>query len=134
MGLIEKFKKFFQRTKYRINRKILIDYVNETISFCKQENLIFVDEFDIKPDEDGEGMHLVILNYDAPCDTPYEEEKDMTGIVIFLCENQKHYQPATDEKFYSIEDFVRLKMIDDPEWFILINDLGEPKSLEPYKC
>ncbi|MDO5558322.1 MAG: hypothetical protein Q4F95_01855 [Oscillospiraceae bacterium] len=132
MGLFKGLKRFFSGTQYRINKTVLIQYANEVITFCKQENLSFCDEFLLSSDGTNDKLRLVIINFDAPCETTLESEECLTGIIIFLCK-EKRYNPEIDEKYYSIEDFVSCKLMNYPEWFIMTNDLGEPTSLEKYK-
>ncbi len=132
MGLFKGLKRFFSGTQYRINKDVLIQYVNEEIALCKQDNLCFCDEFYLSSDGTDEKLHLVIINFDAPCESPLESEEGLTGIIIFLCK-EKQYNPEVDEKYYSIEDFVSCALTNYPEWFIMTCDLGEPTSLEKYK-
>lgn len=132
MGLLKSLKRFFSGTQYRINKTVLIQYVNEGIAFCKQQNLSFCDEFTLSSDGKKEKLHLVIINYDAPCEIPLESEEDLTGIIIFLCKG-KRYNPEIDEKYYTIEDFVSYQLTYYPEWFMMFYELGEPTSLENYK-
>ena len=132
MGFLKAMKLFFSGTKYRINREILIQYVKESIQFSIENELTFCDEFYLNKGEDTSELHLVILNYDVPCDNQFESEKMLKGIIIFEVKG-KSYNPETDEKFYSIEDFIDFKLADYGEWFIMRNDLGEPTSLAGYK-
>ena len=132
MGLFKGLKGLFSGTQYRINKTVLVQYANEVITFSKQENLSFCDEFFLSPNGTDEKLHLVIINYDAPCETPLESEEGLTGIIIFVCKGKRH-NPEIDEKYYKIEDLVSYKLTDYPEWFIMVNDLGQPTSLENYK-
>lgn len=132
MGLLKKIKELFSAAQYRINKTVLIQYANEEIEFCKQDNLCFCDEFFLSPNGTDEKIHIVIINYDAPCETPLESEEGLTGIILFVCKG-KQYNPEIDEKYYTIEDLVSCKLTNYPEWFIMINDLGQPTSLEDYK-
>lgn len=50
MGLFKGLKGLFSGTQYRINKTVLIQYANEVITFSKQENLSFCDEFFLSPD------------------------------------------------------------------------------------
>lgn len=132
MGFFKSIKNFFRGTRYRINREVLIQYVNETIQFSIENNLPFCDEFYLSKSEEASELHLIILNYDAPCDSQPEIEKSLSGIIIFDVKG-KRYNPEIDEKFYSIEDYIDYKLADYGEWFIMRNDLGEPTSIASYK-
>ena len=83
-------------------------------------------------EQETEKLHICIINYDADDGDCLDSEKNMKGIVIFVNE-KKAYDPEYDEKYYSSEDFINLKLINFPEEFVLLNDLGAPVSLEPYK-
>lgn len=132
MGLLKLIKKFFGDTKYCIDKYILINYVNETINFAIENNLSFCDEFYLFPDKNSNGLHVIIINYDAPCKNPLESEKDLSGIVIFI-NNGGQYNPKKDEKFYTIQELVSMKLSSYPEKFIMSNGYVEPVSLEKYK-
>lgn len=133
MGFLKSLKSFFAGTRYRINRGILKDYIEEVITFAKNENISFCDEFYLMPSEqETEKLHICIINYDAKDGSCLDSEKDMTGIIIFVNE-KKAYDPENDEKYYSPENFVDFRLLNFPDEFILINDLGEPVSIEPYK-
>ena len=132
MGFLKAMKSFFSGTKYRINREILIQCVKESIQISIENKLSFCDEFYLSKGEDAGEIHLVILNYDAPCNDQLESEKMLKGIIIFDVKG-KIYNPETDEKFYSIEDFIDFKLADYGEWFMMRNDLGEPTILAGYK-
>lgn len=133
MGFLKSIKSFFSGTRYRINREILKDYIEEVIEIARKEELSFCDEFYLMPSEQDTGkLHICIINYDAKDGEGLESEKNMTGIVIFVNE-KKAYDPENDEKYYSSEDFINFKLINYPESFVLLNDLGAPVSLEPYK-
>lgn len=133
MGFLKSLKSFFVGTSYRINRKILKDYIEEVIAFARKEHLSFCDEFYLMTSEhDTEKLHIFIINYDVKDGDCLDAEKDMSGIVIFVNE-KKAYDPEHDEKYYSSKNFVDFKLLNFPDEFILINDLGEPISLEPYK-
>lgn len=132
MGLLKLIKKFFRGTEYYIDRDILINYVNETIDFAVEENLSFCDEFYLFPDKNSNGLHVIIINYDAPCKKPLESEKNFSGIVIFI-NNGSQYNPEKDEKFYTIQELVSMKLSSYPEKFIMSNEWVEPASLKNYK-
>jgi len=132
MGFLKAMKSLFNGTKYWINRDILIQYVNESIQISKENDLSFCDEFYLSKSEDESELHLIVLNYDATCDSPLESEEMLRGVIIFDVKG-KHYNPETDTKFYTIEDYINLKLADFGEWFIMRNDLGEPLSLAKYK-
>ncbi|SDX28810.1 hypothetical protein SAMN04488579_10137 [Eubacterium barkeri] len=132
MNLFNGLKRLFSGTQYRINRDILLQYMNEDISFSKQENLCFCDEFFLSPNEADEKLHIVIINYDAPCKTPLESEEGLTGVIIFVCKGKK-YNPEIDQKYYTIEDFITYKLANYPEWFTMVNELVQPTSLANYK-
>lgn len=132
MGLLKLIKKFFRGTEYCIDRNILINYVNETINFAVEENLSFCDEFYLFPDKNSNGLHVIIINYDAPCKNPLESEKNLSGIVIFV-NNGSQYNPEKDEKFYTIQELVSMKLSSYPEKFMMSNEWIEPASLENYK-
>lgn len=132
MGFLKAMKSLFNGTKYRINREILIQYVNESIQISKENDLSFCDEFYLSKSEDESELHLIVLNYDATCDSPLESEEMLRGVIIFDVKG-KYYNPETDTKFYTIEDYINLKLADFGEWFIMRNDLGEPLSLAKYK-
>lgn len=53
MGLFSKLKSFMAGPKYRINREILLNYINETMQFSVEYDLCAVDEFHLAPCEDG---------------------------------------------------------------------------------
>lgn len=133
MGIFKKIKSFFMGTQYRINREILIDYINSKIKFAQDEQLSFCDEFYIQKDAASDELHIVIINNDAPCDSPLKSEKDLTGIYIYLTQPKKSYNPETDKHYFTAEEFVSSELSDYPEWFILRNDLGQPLELEKYK-
>lgn len=133
MGFLKNIKSFFSGTRYRINREILKNYIEEVIAFARKEEFSFCDEFYLlSSEQESEKMHICIINYDADDSDCLDSEKNMTGIVIFV--NEKNaYDPEHDEKYYSSEDFINLKLFNFPEEFVLLNDLGEPVSLKPYK-
>lgn len=132
MGLLKLIKKFFSGTEYCIDRDVLINYVNETIEFAVRENLPFCDEFFLMPDKNADALHVIIINYDAPCRNPLECEKNLSGTVIFV-NNGNQYNPEKDEKFYTIQELVSAKLSSYPEKFIMRNDSVEPVSLKKYK-
>ncbi len=132
MGFLKAMKSLFSGTKYRINRDILIQCVNESIQISKENDLSFCDEFYLSKSEDESELHVIVLNYDATCKNPLESEKMLKGIIIFDVKG-KHYDPETDVKFYTIEDYIDFKLADFGEWFIMRNDLGEQLSLAKYK-
>lgn len=132
MGLLKKLKKMRRGTEYRINREILIKYVNENIALSSDKNLSFVDEFYLRTDDGKEEIHITIINYDVPCDDELVSENLLHGIVIFANAGG-FYNPEQDEKYYGMQDLVNVKLAEFPEIFILRNDLGEPVSLERYK-
>lgn len=133
MGLFKSLRSFFSGYRYKINREILKEYIEEVIAFAQKENLPFCDEFYLVSDEaESDKLHISIINYDAPCDDCYEVEKSMRGIIIFVNE-KKCYDPEQDEKYYTAEDLISFKLINYPESFILINDQIAPASLEQYK-
>ena len=133
MGFLKKMKAFFSGAGYRINRQILKDYIEETIEFARKEELSFCDEFYLMTSEqETEKLHICIINYDVKESDCLDSEKNLTGIVIFVNE-KKAYDPEHDEKYFSSEDFINFRLINYPEEFVLLNDLGAPASLEPYK-
>lgn len=132
MGLFSKLKSFMAGTKYRINREILIDYVKNAMKLSVECDLCFCDEFYLAPEEGGIEEHILITNNDATCKNPMESEKGLKGFIFYV-NRGSYYDPEKDEKFYSIEDLIDFKLVDYPEWFIMRNDLGEPRELEPYK-
>lgn len=132
MGLLKLIKKFFRGTEYCIDRDILVNYVNETIDFSEREQLSFCDEFYLFPDKNSNGLHVIIINYDAPCKNLLESEKNLSGIVIFV-NNGSQYNPEKDEKFYTIQELVSMKLFSYPKKFIMSNEWVEPASLENYK-
>lgn len=132
MGLLKLIKKFFRGTEYCIDRDILIRYVNETIEFAVKENLSFCDELFLFPDKKSDGFHIMIINYDAPCKRPLDSEKNLHGIIIFVNDGSQ-YNPEKDEKFYTIQELVSMKLSSYPEKFIMTNEWLELASLEKYK-
>lgn len=133
MGLFSKLKSKFSVPNYKINKEILVNYINEQIDFSKNENLPFADEFFItKNVDDKDRIHLTIINYDVPCTDSMDSEKNLKGIIIWVNSGDM-YNPESDEKYYSAEDLVNIKIADYPEEFILINENGAPVSLEKYK-
>lgn len=132
MGLLKLIKKFFSGTEYCIDRDILINYINETINFAIEENLSFCDEFYLFPDKNSDGIHIIIINYDAPCKKPLESEKKLHGVIIFVNDGSQ-YNPEKDEKFYKIQELVSIKLSSYPEKFIMTNEWLEPASLKKYK-
>lgn len=132
MGFLNKIRKLFAGTEYYIDRNILINYINETIGFAVNEKLSFCDEFFLMSGKNSDGFHVIIINYDAPCKNPSESEKNLSGTVIFV-NNGGQYNPEKDEKFYTVQEFVSVKLFSYPEKFIMRNDLTEPVSLEKYK-
>lgn len=132
MGLFKLIKKFFRGTEYCIDRDVLVNYVDETINFAVQENLSFCDEFFLFPDKNSDGLHVIIINYDAPCRQPLESEKNLSGIIIFV-NSGSQYNPENDEKFYTIQELVSAKLSSYPEKFIMRNEQIEPSGLEKYK-
>lgn len=132
MGILKLIKKFFSGTEYYIDRDILINYVYETIEFAVNERLSFCDEFFLLPDKSSDGLHVIIINYDVPCKNPLESEKSFSGIVIFI-NNGSQYNPEKDEKFYTIQELISVKLSSYPEKFVMRNDFAEPASLENYK-
>lgn len=132
MGLLKKLKEIWKGAEYRINREILIRYVNENIAFSNDNSLSCVDEFYLRADDEHEEIHITILNYDVPCDDEWESEKFLHGIVIFVNAGGT-YNPEQDEKYYTVQDLVNIRLVEFPEMFIMRNDLGEPVSLERYK-
>lgn len=132
MSLLKKFKSFFRGTSYRINRDILISYVNSSIKLSKECDLCSVDEFYLSPSEDEVEEHIVITNNDATCDCPLESEKHFTGFTFYV-NRTSYYDPKKDEIYRSIEELIRFKLADFPEWFILRNNLVAPEELEAYK-
>lgn len=132
MGLLNLIKNFFRGTEYCIDRDILINYVNETISFSEREQLSFCDEFFLSPDRNSDGIHVTIINYDAPYREPPVPELNTSGIVIFVNKGSRH-NPENDEKFYTVQELVTAKLSSYPEKFIMRNEQTEPSSLEKYK-
>lgn len=132
MGLLKGLKSFFLNTEYRINRDVLVEYVRDEIEFCKKENLDFCDEFFLFPNEASEKLHIVIINFDVPCEYSLQAEEGLKGIIIFECMG-KHYNPEIDKKYYTIEDFISCRMADYPQWFIMTNAYVAPVALEKYK-
>ena len=133
MGFLKKMKSFFSGTRYRINREILKDYIEETIEFARKEELSFGDEFYLMiSEQETEKLHICIVNYDVNDSDCLDSEKNLTGIVIFVNE-KKAYDPEHDEKYFLAEDFINIKLISFPEEFVLLNDLAAPASLEPYR-
>lgn len=133
MGLFKSLRSFFSGYQYRINREILRDYLDEVIAFAKEENLSLCDEFYLAADEtENVKLHLSIINYDVPCDSCFEAEESMRGIIIFVNE-KKQYDPEHDEKYYTPEDMINIKLIDYPQSFILHHEYAAPVSLEKYK-
>lgn len=133
MGFFKKMKNLFSGTRYRINREVLKNYIEEVMEFAKKEKLSFGDEFYLMTSEqETEKLHICIINYDANDRNCLDSEKNMTGIVIFV-NDKKAYDPEHDEKYYSAEDFIDFKLTNYSEEFILLNDLIAPVSLEPYK-
>lgn len=129
MGLLKLIKKFFRGAEYCIDRDILVNYINETINFAVEENLSFCDEFYLFPDKNSDGIHIIIINYDAPCENPLESEKNLSGTVIFVDSGSQY----NTEKFYTIQEFVSVKLSSYPEKFIMRNEQTEPSGLEKYK-
>ena len=108
-------------------------YIEDVISFAKEAELSFCDEFYLMTNEqDNEKLHISIINYDAADDSCLDAEKDLTGIIIFVNE-KKAYDPEHDEKYYSPDELISQKLFGFPDEFILLNDLGESVGLEPYK-
>lgn len=133
MGLFKSLKTFFSGTKYRIDRDVLKSYIEDVISFAKEAELSFCDEFYLMTNEqDTEKLHISIINYDVKDGSCLDAEKDMTGIIIFVNE-KKAYDPEQDETYYSPDDLISQKLFGFPDEFILLNDLGESVGLEPYK-
>ncbi|MCM1132948.1 MAG: hypothetical protein NC340_05710 [Ruminococcus flavefaciens] len=130
MGFLGLIKKFFRSAEYCIDRDILVNYVNESIAFAKEENLSFVDEFFLFPDINSDGLHVIIINYDAPCENPLESEENLSGILIFVNHNSQ-YNPEKDEKFYTVQELVSAKLSSYPEKFIMSNE-HSPSGLEEY--
>lgn len=132
MGIFRIIRKLFSGTEYYIDRDILVNYVNETIAFSQREELSFCDEFFLLPDKFSEEIHVIIINYDAPCRNPLESEKDFSGIVIFV-NNGSQYNPEKDRKFYTVQEFVSAELFSYPQKFIMRNELVQPAELEEYK-
>lgn len=132
MGFLNLIKKIFRGTEYCIDRDILTNYVNETINFAIEENLSFCDEFYLFHNKKSDRLHIIIINYDAPCKNPLESEKNLHGVIIFVNEGSP-YNPEKDEKFYKIQELVSMKLSSYPEKFIMTNEWIEPASLEKYK-
>lgn len=132
MGIFKFISRIFSGTEYYIDRDILVKYVNEIITFSQREQLSFCDEFFLLPDKLSEEIHVIIINYDAPCRNPLESEKDFSGIVIFV-NNGSQYNPVKDRKFYTVQEFVSAELSSYPQNFIMRNELTEPAELEEYK-
>lgn len=133
MGFFDFFKKAVRGYEFKINRDILIKSVENDIEEADEINETFVSEFYLrKAVEDKEELHLTVINYDAPCDSPGKGEEDLSGLIIWV-NNGGPYNPNEDEKFYSIQSFIDSKLMYFPEEFILRNDLGMSTMLEPYQ-
>ena len=133
MGLFKSLFSHFSAWKYKIDRKILKEYINESIEFGQKEKLPLCDQFYLAKDEkENVNLHIAVINFDAPCDNCLDVEKSMEGTIIFV-NKEKKYDPEHDEEFYTTEDFINIKLIDFPESFILYNEYGAPVSLEKYK-
>lgn len=132
MGLLKLIKNFFGGTEYCIDKDVLVNYVNEAIDFSEREQLSFCDEFYLFPDKNSDGIHVIIINYDAPYRESTEPELNTSGIVIFV-NNGSQYNPEKDEKFYTIQELVSAKLSSYPAKFIMRNEQVEPSSLEKYK-
>ncbi len=132
MGFLDKLKsKFKSEFTYKINRDILDAYINQTIQ--EVPDMPMIDEFFVKRDmEDKNAIHVFIANYDIPCNGQHDCERDLSGIIIWV-NNEKSYNPETDEKFRLARDFIDMKLQDFPEEFILVNELCGPASLKQYE-
>lgn len=133
MGLFKSLRSFFSGYQYRINREVLKDYLAEVIAFAKEEKLSLCDEFYLVADEnENVKLHISIINYDVPSDDCFEVEKWMRGIIIFV-NDKKQYDPEHDEKYYTAEDLINIKLTDYPQSFFLHHEYAAPVSLEKYK-
>lgn len=114
------FKNLFKSEfKYKINREVLINYINEQMKFSYDNSLSYVDELFIMKDvESSDKLHVEILNYDIPCKDQLEAEKDFSGIQIFV-NHEKVYNPETDKRYNTVESFVDFELADYPEEVIM---------------
>ena len=128
MGLFSKIKDFLRGPIYRINREVLADYMNNEIQFSVENNLSACGEFYLSPSEDEPEEHIIITNNDAPCKCPMESEKDFTGITIYA-NRSSYYDPEKDEIYRTVDEFIRFKLNEFPEWFIF---RGETSDLDKY--
>ncbi len=129
MGLLSRVKAFLRGPRYRINREILAEYVNESMQFSVENDLSLCDEFYLSPTEDGIAEHIIIINNDATCDCPLESEKDFTGFTLYV-NRSSYYNPEKDEIYRSIEELIRYKLADFPEWFIIRGEIVEADKYE----
>jgi len=133
MGLFDFIKKAVKGYEFKINRDILVKNVEEEIASSIEEDLCFVSEFYLRKNvEDKEELHLTIINYDAPCDSPGEGEENLSGIIIWV-NHGGYYNINEDAKYYSIQSVVESELLYFPEEFIMRNDLGMPASLKQYQ-
>lgn len=133
MGFFKKIKKtLFSSSMYEINKNILTKYINNSIQYAQEENSSFCDEFFIAINENEQRKHITIINYDAPCDCPLEEEKGLKGIILFVNDGG-FYKPQSDKKYYNVEDFINFELNNYPEKFILIHEQVSPTELKQYK-
>lgn len=128
MGLFSKIKDFLRGPIYRINREVLADYMNNEIQFSVENNLSACGEFYLSPSEGETEEHIIITNNDAPCKCPMESEKDFTGITIYA-NRCSYYDPEKDEIYRTVDEFLRFKLNEFPEWFIF---RGETSDLDKY--
>lgn len=124
-------KKFFSGFKYKLDRKTLREYLQNTINFAVENKLPFCDEFYIADSLDAKDrLHVTILNYDAPGEAVYEIEESFKGIVIFA-NHKKCYDPENDYKYIDAEDFISQELCSLPDEFFVFMDMG-PTMLEQY--
>ena len=55
-------------------------------------------------------------------------EKDFTGITIYA-NRSSYYDPEKDEIYRTVDEFIRFKLNEFPEWFIF---RGETSDLDKY--
>lgn len=136
MGLFDKLKKLFSADKYKVNRDILKDYIEQTINFSLENQLAFGDEFFIAASPDTKDrIHVSILNYDAPLkhddENLFEIEDTFNGVIIFA-NYEKSYDPESDHKYTRAEDFISQELSTMPDEFYVFVE-NEPTMLAPYK-
>ena len=125
-------KNFFKGYTFEIDRDILKKYVESEIEFSKNNQIDSVSEFVLMKDKDSkEEIYVTIIDYDIPNDMKTEIEKNFSGIVIWV-NDKGGFDPTEDEHYCTIEEFIDAKLNDFGERFVLKNELGAPKLLEPY--